>query len=57
VDTTGQVIGPHSRKRIPGKGMPIKNSQTNGDLLVDFEIQFPSKLDNSQKKKIREANL
>jgi len=57
VDTTGQVIGPHSRKRISGKGMPIKNSQSRGDLLIDFEIQFPSKLDNSQKKKIREANL
>jgi len=51
------VIGPKTKKKIPGKGMPIKNSTQYGDLLVDFDIEFPKKLDATQKKKIREANL
>jgi len=57
VDTSDEVINPHTRKRVPGKGMPIKNSSSYGDLIVEFDVQFPRKLNSNQKKKIREANL
>jgi len=57
VDTSNEVIPPNTRKRIPGKGMPIKNTHDYGDLLIEFTVDFPQKLDNGQKKKIRDANL
>jgi len=37
--------------------MPIKNTRDYGDLLIEFNLQFPQKLENNQKRKIREANL
>jgi len=57
IDTTNEVVTSNSRKRISGKGMPIKNTRDYGDLLIEFNLQFPQKLENNQKRKIREANL
>eukprot|EP00392_Amoebophrya_sp_AT5.2_P010538 g10602.t1 len=39
----GQVVKPNDIWRIPGKGMPTSNG-TYGDLVVRFEVLFPSAL-------------
>jgi DnaJ-class molecular chaperone len=33
-----EIISPQTTRVIAGKGMPIQNKQTRGDLIVKFEI-------------------
>ncbi|KAI2497639.1 hypothetical protein MHU86_16888 [Fragilaria crotonensis] len=40
--------------RVPGKGMPRRNGRGFGDLYLTFEVDFPDKLSDSQKKAIKE---
>jgi len=40
--------------RVPGKGMPRRNGRGFGDLYITFEVDFPDKLSDNQKTKIRE---
>ena len=48
------VISPGSRKVIYGKGMPIaKNPSQKGNLIVTFNVQFPSALSSSQKNQLQ----
>ena len=53
-----EVIGPDSFRVIPGKGMPILNADPlgpikrdygKGNLIVKFDIQFPSNLNEDRK--------
>jgi len=37
--------------------MPIKNLGSYGDLFIEFDIIFPKKLTNVQRKKIQELEL
>jgi DnaJ-class molecular chaperone len=39
--------------RVPGKGMPRRNGRGFGDLFITFEVDFPDKLSESQKKAIK----
>jgi len=57
VNTTDEVVSPSTRKRIPNKGMPIKSTGTYGDLIVEYDIQFPKKLTSTQKQKFQELGL
>jgi len=57
IDTLDEVVSPSTRKRITGKGMPIKSSGSYGDLIVEYDITFPKKLTATQKKKIHELEL
>eukprot|EP01053_Blabericola_migrator_P009262 Blabericola_migrator_1__9261@NODE_497_length_8018_cov_163_611747_g381_i0_p2_GENE_NODE_497_length_8018_cov_163_611747_g381_i0NODE_497_length_8018_cov_163_611747_g381_i0_p2_ORF_typecomplete_len386_score79_12DnaJ_C/PF01556_18/1_3e37DnaJ/PF00226_31/5_3e24DnaJ/PF00226_31/6_9e03Tnp_22_trimer/PF17489_2/2_2e03Tnp_22_trimer/PF17489_2/1_9Tnp_22_trimer/PF17489_2/2_1e03DnaJ_CXXCXGXG/PF00684_19/1_2_NODE_497_length_8018_cov_163_611747_g381_i060437200 len=43
--------------RIPGKGLPKKNSHEYGDLLVKLKVRYPSKeeMTSTRKQKIRSA--
>jgi DnaJ-class molecular chaperone len=52
-EAVDQVIGPSTEKVIKGKGMPIENNDPlgpikktyrRGDLIVKFDIQFPTQL-------------
>ena len=55
-----EIIKPNSLYKVEGKGMPIKITENNeltpnevkntqyGDLIIDFIIQFPSKLDSKR---------
>ncbi len=53
-----EVLAPGSFKIIRGKGMPIsKKPGSYGDLRVEFQIQFPRTLSETQKTKVREAGL
>jgi DnaJ family protein B protein 4 len=49
-----EVITPDTIKVVRGKGMPISKSPGQfGDLRIKFKVDFPRKLDSSQKEKIR----
>ena len=51
----GEIIRPQKLKTVKELGMPFFNSPVrNGNLYIDFQIQFPSKLDEQQTKKITE---
>ena len=44
------VISPDYVLRVDGEGMPVsKRPGTYGDLLINFDIQFPSRLSDDQK--------
>jgi len=42
--------------RVHGKGMPHRNGRGNGDMFITFEVDFPDKLNDEQRKQI-EATL
>lgn len=45
LDLTAQVINPKTSRRIAAHGLPHpKEPQRRGDLIVDFDIKFPSYL-------------
>lgn len=45
-----EIIKPNTVKRIQGEGLPLpKQSTRRGDLIVEFEIRFPSKMSSSAK--------
>lgn len=49
-----EVIKPGFRKTIPGEGMPISKSPGNkGDMIIDFDVVFPSALSTDQKEILR----
>ncbi|CAH0546740.1 unnamed protein product [Brassicogethes aeneus] len=53
VDCTKEVITPESTKAIYGCGLPFpKEPSTRGDILVNFQILFPKKLNQLQKDEI-----
>ena len=40
--TTNEIITPKTVKRIPNRGLPIsKEPHRRGDMLIEFEIEFP----------------
>jgi len=50
-----EVIEPSFVKVVPREGMPMhKNPTQRGNLLVKFNIKFPTSLSEDQKKKIKE---
>jgi DnaJ-class molecular chaperone len=55
LDLRDEVIAPDTKKTISGRGMPIKNTTGFGDLIVQFDIQFPRRLTAEQKRKVVEA--
>jgi len=51
--STGAVIKP-GKHTIRGEGMPIsKTPGTKGDLVVDVQVKFPVRLNDSQKDQVR----
>lgn len=45
----GQIIKPGDKKCIPNEGMPVWKQPTKfGDLIVEFNIQFPERMEQSQ---------
>ncbi|KAL4236638.1 DnaJ subfamily B member 5 [Mactra antiquata] len=45
-----EIIKPNSVKRIQGEGLPMpKQPSKRGDLIVEFDIRFPSKMTSSAK--------
>jgi len=54
VRVTDRAISPWYEHRVRGEGMPIRktNGTERGDLVLRFEVQFPERLDEEQKKAI-----
>lgn len=51
-----EVIKPKTSKRIQGEGLPIpKAPNKRGDLIIDFDIQFPDRLSENAKRVIADA--
>jgi len=49
-------INPGDVLCVPNQGMPIRGHMDNfGDLIVQFEVKFPEKINEEQKKAIKEA--
>lgn len=45
-----EIIKPSTVKRIQGEGLPMpKQSSRRGDLTVEFDIKFPSRMTSSAK--------
>ena len=44
-----EIIKPHSVKRIQGEGLPMPKHGRRGDLIVEFDIKFPSHMTSSAK--------
>jgi len=50
------LFRPGYKKRIPGQGMPlIKDPDKYGDLIIEFDVEYPHKLNSDQKLYIKEA--
>ena len=47
---------PGHEKRVVGEGMPLVEDPTKrGDLIVKFQLKFPSALDGRQKQLLKQA--
>jgi len=56
ITTEGEVIYPGKEKRISGMGMPISKSPGSyGDLIVRFNVTFPTSLSEPQRKAVKTA--
>ncbi|XP_055609279.1 dnaJ protein homolog 1-like [Uranotaenia lowii] len=50
ISTIGEVVKPNTVKRLQGRGLPFpKEPSRKGDLLVAFDIQFPTTLNQNAK--------
>ena len=49
------VIKPNSVRRIQGEGLPYsKQPSMRGDLIIEFDVQFPDSISNHARQKIAE---
>lgn len=54
--TITDVIKPGTTRRITGQGLPLpKTPNRRGDLLVEFDIRFPDRLEEGQKELLRDV--
>jgi len=52
------IFRPGYQKIVPGEGMPIsKDPNKKGDLIIQFNIEFPNQLNPEQKRMLKEALL
>jgi len=50
------LFRPGYKKRIPGQGMPLmKDPEKYGDLIIEFDVEYPQRLNPDQKLYIKEA--
>jgi len=48
------VINPGQEQRFPNEGMPTKDPNKKGDLVVKYDVQFPNRLSEDKKRAIRD---
>jgi len=54
--TMNEIVSPNTKQVIKSEGMPIaKSPGEKGDMIITFEIQFPTKLTEQQKQMISNA--
>ncbi|GMS83614.1 hypothetical protein PENTCL1PPCAC_5789, partial [Pristionchus entomophagus] len=53
--TVNEVIRPSTARRITGQGLPNpKAPTTRGDLIIEFDVKFPSALTDAQKQQLQQ---
>lgn len=52
IPVTEKTIYPGFTHRVAGEGMPVKNTENRGDLMIQFEVKFPERLSDEQKETI-----
>ncbi|CAF1542969.1 unnamed protein product, partial [Adineta ricciae] len=51
-----EIVKPGYKRRIPGQGMPLmSNPEKYGDLIIEFDVEYPNSLNSDQKLYIKEA--
>jgi len=51
-----EIVKPGFKKCIPGQGMPLmSNPDKYGDMIIEFDVEYPSALNSDQKLFIKEA--
>jgi DnaJ-related protein SCJ1 len=53
----GEVIAPLSKRVMRGQGMPIFGDFGSGDLILTFQVVFPTSLESDQVSRLREIEL
>jgi len=49
----GEIINPNGKKTVKGLGMPfLENSHQSGNLFIQFNVDFPKVLDQTQKEEL-----
>ncbi|WWD09630.1 hypothetical protein V865_007758 [Kwoniella europaea PYCC6329] len=54
----GQIVQPGQETRIPGEGMPVSkvgSAKKKGDLIVRWNVVFPTRITPEQKKELRKV--
>jgi DnaJ family protein A protein 2 len=48
VSNTNRIITPNQLIKLKNEGLPIQNSSTNGDLIIQFTIEFPTTIQHTE---------
>ncbi|KAF0473741.1 dnaJ-like subfamily B member 13-like [Gigaspora margarita] len=51
--SSNSIIKPGQEQRVPNEGMPTKDPTKKGDLIIKYDVIFPSKLSDSKKKDLK----
>lgn len=54
VSNANTIVQPGQESRVPNEGMPNSKTGRKGDLIVKYEVKFPTTLTPSQKERIKE---
>lgn len=54
-NTTASVVQPGQESRVPNEGMPNSKTGRKGDLIIKYDVKFPSHLSSAQKEAIKRA--
>ncbi|KAI7897931.1 uncharacterized protein BX663DRAFT_556253 [Cokeromyces recurvatus] len=55
VNNTKSVVHSGQESRVPNEGMPNSKTGRKGDLLITYEVKFPTSLTDAQKEAIKKA--
>jgi DnaJ family protein B protein 4 len=53
INNTTNVIQPGQESRVANEGMPNSKTGKKGDLIIKYEVKFPTSLSASQKEEIK----
>ncbi|KAI7878932.1 DnaJ-domain-containing protein [Lichtheimia hyalospora FSU 10163] len=54
VSNANTIVQPGQESRVPNEGMPNSKTGRKGDLIVKYEVKFPTNLTSTQKERIKE---
>ncbi|PHZ11223.1 DnaJ-domain-containing protein [Rhizopus microsporus ATCC 52813] len=54
VNNTKSVVQPGQESRVAGEGMPNSKTGKKGDLIITYEVKFPTSLSDDQKQQLKQ---